>query len=44
MQSMLSDSDVRTYIGLNEFQGRWWYNKESMETLMYWLFAVSTVQ
>ncbi|MBN2297946.1 MAG: alpha-amylase [Deltaproteobacteria bacterium] len=44
MRSMLSDSDVRTYIGANEFQGKWWYNKESMENLLYWLFTVSVIQ
>ncbi|HHO77046.1 MAG TPA: alpha-amylase [Deltaproteobacteria bacterium] len=44
MRTMLSDSDVRTYIGANEFEGRWWYNKESMEDLLYWLYTVSAIQ
>ncbi len=44
VNTLLSDSDVRDYVGANEFEGTWWYNKESMENLWYWLYAISAIK
>jgi len=43
MRRMFSDRDVRAYLGLNEYDGKWWYNKESMEALLYWLYCISAI-
>jgi hypothetical protein len=34
---------VQTYIGCNWFNGVQWFNKERLETLLYWLFLTSAV-
>ncbi len=44
MATMLEDLDVRSYIGVNEFGGRSWFNRESFERLLYWLFTVSVIR
>ncbi len=43
MRRMFSDRDVRAYLGMNEYDGKWWYNKESMEALLYWLYCISVI-
>jgi hypothetical protein len=42
--SVLEDYDVRSWVGVNDFGGRTWFNRESFEKLMYWLFACSVVR
>ena len=44
MRKMLADNDVRSYLGANEYDGMWWYNKESMEDLLYWLYVISAIK
>ncbi|MEN6448229.1 MAG: alpha-amylase family glycosyl hydrolase [Syntrophaceae bacterium] len=34
---MLSDEDVRVFVGFNLYDDRWWFNKESMETFVSWI-------
>jgi glycosidase len=35
---LLEDADVQTYLGCNWFGGVQWFNRERLETLLYWLF------
>jgi hypothetical protein len=35
---LLEDDDVQTYLGCNWFGGVQWFNRERLETLLYWLF------
>jgi glycosidase len=44
VSKMFSDSDVRAYIGANEYDGKWWFNKESTQELFYWLYVISAVK
>jgi hypothetical protein len=44
MRKILSDHDVRSYLGANEYDGTWWYNKESMEDLLYWFYVISAIK
>lgn len=37
LRDMLVDSTVRDFLGFNLFGDRWWFNKESMDTLISWL-------
>ncbi|MEA2101485.1 MAG: alpha-amylase family glycosyl hydrolase [Thermodesulfobacteriota bacterium] len=41
---MLQDADVQLYIGLNEYNGVWWFNRESFEALLYWLTIIATLK
>jgi glycosidase len=36
-REMLSDEDVRDFLGFNLYEERWWFNKESMESFIYWM-------
>ncbi|MGC9324054.1 MAG: alpha-amylase family glycosyl hydrolase [Desulfomonilia bacterium] len=44
VRNLFSDGDVRSYLGVNLFQDRWWFNRESMEELLYWFFYISRVR
>lgn len=39
----LKDSEFQNYIGVNRYQGDIWFNRESFEGLLWWLFAASAV-
>ncbi len=39
--TMLADPMVKAYIGANEYEGVWFYSKESFEHLSKWLFTLS---
>jgi hypothetical protein len=39
LQGLLKDSEVQRWIGVNRYQGTLWYNKESFEGLVWWLFV-----
>ncbi len=38
---MLSDPQIKEYIGVNEYEGVWYYSKERFEYLNKWLFSLS---
>lgn len=44
LQSWLQDSEVQQYLGVNRYQGVLWFNKESFETWLWWMFAVALIQ
>jgi glycosidase len=37
---MLDDENVKIFIGVNEYQGIWYYSKENFEALVDWLFSL----
>jgi glycosidase len=41
---LFADPDVKALVGINEFGGRLWFNKESFEHLLYWLFTVTVIR
>ncbi|MDD5556952.1 MAG: alpha-amylase family glycosyl hydrolase [bacterium] len=43
VRGMLADCDVRSFIGVNAYNGTLWFNRERMERLLFWLLAVSAV-
>ncbi|MGE5123569.1 MAG: alpha-amylase family glycosyl hydrolase, partial [Acidobacteriaceae bacterium] len=43
LAAILSDSDAQAYIGVNRYQDVLWFNKESFEDLLWWLFIVGVV-
>lgn len=43
LQSWLGDLDFQTFIGVNRHQGILWFNQESFDELLWWLFAASVI-
>ncbi|TVR32304.1 MAG: hypothetical protein EA404_07925, partial [Spirochaetaceae bacterium] len=43
-ENLLSHSDINDYLNINTHQGEVWYNKERMDTLIWWLLAVGMLQ
>jgi hypothetical protein len=41
LQSWLKDESVQAFLSINRYQGVLWFNKESFEEMLWWLFAVS---
>jgi glycosidase len=39
LQDWLKDSELQTFLGINRYQGILWFNKESLEELLWWFFA-----
>jgi hypothetical protein len=44
LTGILSDNDAQIYLGVNRYQGILWFNKESYEDLLWWLFASAAVE
>ena len=44
IRNLLTDEDVKNYIGLNLYDGVIWFNKEYFENLIYWLFTISVLK
>jgi glycosidase len=43
LQSWLRDGEIQHYLGINRHQGVLWFNKESFEDLLWWMFIVAAV-
>lgn len=43
LQDWLRDSDVQQFIGTNRYQGVLWYNKESFDDMLWWMFHAAVV-
>jgi hypothetical protein len=43
VSDLLSDGDTMTYLGLNEYDGVVWFNRERLEELCWWLVAVALI-
>ena len=43
LQSWLKDSEVQAFMRVNRYQDVLWYNKESFEELLWWLYAAGAV-
>lgn len=43
LESWLRDGDVQLYLGVNRYQGTLWFNKESFDDLLAWLYTVAVI-
>ncbi|MGE5224023.1 MAG: hypothetical protein ACM3PY_16405, partial [Omnitrophica WOR_2 bacterium] len=43
LQGWLGDSEIQSFIGVNRYQGILWYNKESFESLIWWMFYLAVI-
>ncbi|MFO7625017.1 MAG: alpha-amylase family glycosyl hydrolase [Anaerolineales bacterium] len=44
LQSWLKDTEVQRYLGVNRYQDVLWFNKESLDELLWWMYAVALIQ
>jgi glycosidase len=43
LQSWLKDEEVHRYLGINRYQDILWFNKESFDELLWWLYLTGVV-
>lgn len=43
LSHLLNNADVQHFVGVNRYNGILWYNKESLETLLKWLFLIAAL-
>jgi glycosidase len=41
--ALFADGGARAFLGVNEFEGVWYYSKENFEELVDWLFALAVL-
>jgi glycosidase len=44
LQSWLKDTEVQRYLGVNRYQDILWFNKESFDELLWWMYATALIQ
>ncbi|HET7377427.1 MAG TPA: hypothetical protein VFK30_12010, partial [Anaerolineae bacterium] len=44
IEKLFSDVEVEQFLKVNRYQDILWFNKESFEQLLWWLFAIAVVQ
>jgi glycosidase len=44
LTKILSDTDAQNFLGVNRYQDVLWFNKESFEDLLWWLFTIAAVE
>ena len=44
LEPWLEDLEVQRYLQINRHQGILWFNKETFEELLWWMFAISAIQ
>jgi glycosidase len=43
LQNWLKDEEVHRYLGINRYQDILWFNKESFDELLWWMYVTGTV-
>ena len=43
LTGIFSDNDAQLLLGVNRYQEILWFNKESFEDLLWWLFIIASV-
>ena len=44
LQSWLSDHEIQQFLGINRYQGILWFNRESFEELLWWMFVIRLIK
>jgi glycosidase len=44
LQSWLKDAEVQRYLGVNRYQDVLWFNKESFNELLWWMYVTALIQ
>jgi glycosidase len=41
--SLLKDNEVRQFLGVNQYNDIWWFNKEAFEEMLWWLMMAAAL-
>jgi hypothetical protein len=44
VEKLLSEEDVRKFLGINRYRGKLYFNKEAFESLMWWLLTTGLIR
>jgi glycosidase len=44
LRTWLSDAEVQAYLGVNRYQGVLWFNKESLDDLLWWMTTLAILE
>jgi glycosidase len=44
LQNWLKDAEVHRYLGVNRYQDVLWFNKESFDELLWWMYVTALIQ
>jgi hypothetical protein len=44
LESWLADDQIQRVLQLNQFEGAWWFHKESWEALLGWLATAAEIE
>ena len=44
MEKWLSIEEIRTFLNINRYRGKLWFNKEAFESLMWWMMTIGLVR
>ncbi|MGB9629816.1 MAG: alpha-amylase, partial [Thermodesulfobacteriota bacterium] len=44
LEKLFKESEARQFLGVNQYEGIWWFNKESFEELLWWLMLISAIE
>jgi glycosidase len=43
LESLLKDSEVQQFLGVNQYNDIWWFNREAFEEMLWWLMMVAAL-
>jgi glycosidase len=44
IEAWFSEEEIRTFLNINRYRGKLWFNKEAFEELMWWMMTIALVQ
>ena len=43
LESLFQESEVKQFLGVNQYQDIWWFNKEAFEEMLWWLMMMAAL-
>jgi hypothetical protein len=43
LEALFQDSEVRQFLGVNQYNDIWWFNKEAFEEMLWWLMMAAAL-
>ncbi len=43
-ETWLADEEIRTFLGVNRYRGKLWFNKEAFESMMWWMLVIGLLR
>ena len=44
IEAWFSEEEIRTFLNINRYRGKLWFNKEAFEEMMWWMMTIALVQ